>query len=50
MLKPYGELLKWTVDLSDDEKVLRVVTAELQCKDVIRMLRDIGFDGHRMEW
>lgn len=49
-LKPYREVLKWTIDLSDDEKVLRVVTAELQCRDVIRLVRDIGFDCHQMEW
>ncbi|WP_316744149.1 hypothetical protein [Pedobacter antarcticus] len=49
-LKPYREVLKWTIDLSDDEKVLRVVTAELKCKDVIRLVRDIGFDCRQMEW
>lgn len=49
-LKPYQKVLTWTVDLSDDEKVLRVVTAELQCKDVISLVRAIGFDCHQMEW
>lgn len=49
-LYPYRNLFYWTVDLTDEEKVLRVVTAKLKSCDVISLVRTCGYDCHKMDW
>lgn len=49
-LSPYQDLIYWTVDLTDDEKVLRVVTEKLKRCEVVSLVRNGGYDCHKMDW
>ncbi|MBB6499347.1 hypothetical protein [Pedobacter cryoconitis] len=44
------DIADWSVDLSDEEKVLRVVTGTLERPEVIALVRSCGYDCHKMDW
>lgn len=44
------DISSWTVDLTDEEKVLRVVTAKLQRFEVINYIRGCGYECCNMDW
>ncbi|PYF75008.1 hypothetical protein [Pedobacter nutrimenti] len=53
-LKPYldhnQDIINWTVDLTDEEKVLRVETDTLLRFEVTTLIRVCGYDCHKMDW
>lgn len=44
------KIQNWSVDLTDDEKVLRVETNGLERCEIIRLVRLSGYDCHKMDW
>ncbi|PTS99135.1 hypothetical protein DBR11_12985 [Pedobacter sp. HMWF019] len=44
------EIQNWSVDLTDEEKVLRVETDGLKRCEIIRLVRSCGYDCHKMDW
>lgn len=43
-------IIKWSVDLTDEEKVLRVVTNTFQWRELVSLVKTCGYDCYRMEW
>lgn len=44
------EIQNWSVDLTDEEKVLRVETDGLERCEIIRLVRSCGYDCYKMDW
>lgn len=44
-----GDILEWSVDLDDWEKVLRVVSKELTAEQIIQILFERGVTAREME-
>lgn len=44
------DIQQWSIDLSDEEKVLRIVTTHPNRNDFIVLIKSCGFDCHAMEW
>lgn len=43
-------IINWSIDLSDEEKVLRVVTNEFQQHELISLVNECGYECHGMDW
>lgn len=42
-LRPYEDTIRWTVDLDDCDKVLRVETAGVSAESVVQAVQGAGF-------
>ena len=42
-LSHFGEAIRWTVDLDDCDKILRVETANISPTAIIRVMHEAGF-------
>lgn len=49
-LDRHKKILNWSVDLTDEEKVLRIVTDSMERIEVIGLIRSCGYDCHKMDW
>ncbi|WP_442587398.1 hypothetical protein ACSBL2_15245 [Pedobacter sp. AW31-3R] len=46
----HAEIQNWNVDLTDDEKVLRIVTSNPVRNDFIALVESCGFACSPMDW
>jgi short-subunit dehydrogenase len=44
------EIQNWSVDLTDEERVLRVETDGLERCEIITLVRSCGYDCYKMDW
>ena len=49
VLDDHRQIEKWTIDLDDIDRVLRIVSRTLCCRDIIQLVRQQGYQCAELE-